>query len=32
MGNTVRFVTHADLTDADINTALHRIGTVEPTT
>jgi threonine aldolase len=32
MGNTVRFVTHADLTDADINTALNRIGAVEPTT
>jgi threonine aldolase len=33
MGNAVRFVTHADLTDTDINAALTRIGRVEgPTT
>ncbi len=29
MGNAVRFVTHGDLTDADIETALARIGPVE---
>ena len=29
MGNQVRFVTHADLTDADIDAALDRIGPVD---
>lgn len=32
MGNVVRFVTHADVTDADIDSALTRIGPVDATT
>jgi threonine aldolase len=30
MGNAIRFVTHRDLTDADIPTTLTRIGPVDP--